>query len=306
MGLMNLKYLDRIKGALYGVAVGDALGAPVEFMSAKEIRHVHGQVCDMMSGGWLNVQPGEVTDDTQMTLAVAEGIAANPDHPVGEIGKRFIAWADGGPKDIGGTCALSIQNAKKLLLDGLEPEAAWSKAGKTAAHQNHGRSGGNGALMRTVYTGLYYNGQEVIDMTADITEMTHADDISTSLCVRYSFMIQKFVQGEDKAGKDLFQKTYNHTKCDEYKEPTGWSMDSFRCALHSIKNYDGFENALIAAVNLGGDADTIGAITGGLAGAIYGVDAIPGRWVEKLASDVCERLDYLSRVASCHYGEEKI
>lgn len=83
-------------------------------------------------------------------------------------------------------------------------------------------------------------------------------------------------------------------------------MDSFRCALHSIKNYDGFENALIAAVNLGGDADTIGAITGGLAGAIYGVDAIPGRWVEKLASDVCERLDYLSRVASCHYGEEKI
>ena len=83
---------DRIRGALYGVAVGDALGAPLEFMTAEEILAKYGApVREMVGGGWLSVVPGEVTDDTQMTLAVAEGIAENPENPIPAIGRRFIA-----------------------------------------------------------------------------------------------------------------------------------------------------------------------------------------------------------------------
>lgn len=102
--MKNLR--DRIAGALYGVAIGDAMGAPLEFMSKDEIARAHGRVTEMIGGGWLNVEPGEITDDTQMTLAVAEGIIENPDDPVKGIGNRFIEWAKSGPKDIGTTCSM--------------------------------------------------------------------------------------------------------------------------------------------------------------------------------------------------------
>lgn len=79
---MNNQIQGSIRGAMFGVAVGDALGAPLEFMSAKSIKQQHGTVRDMIGGGWLNVLPGEVTDDTQMTLAVAHGIAVRPAAPL--------------------------------------------------------------------------------------------------------------------------------------------------------------------------------------------------------------------------------
>lgn len=105
---------DRIAGALYGVAVGDALGGPLEFMSAAEINRQHGWVSTMLGGGWLGLRPGETTDDTAMTLAVAEGIMERPEAPIQDIGRRFIRWAESGPKDIGGACAWSIRNAKRI------------------------------------------------------------------------------------------------------------------------------------------------------------------------------------------------
>ena len=90
---------NKISGALYGVAVGDALGAPLEFMSAAEITRKYGSaVKDMIGGGWLNVEPGEVTDDTQMTIAVALAIAMHPEEPEPYAGQYFAEWAMGGPK----------------------------------------------------------------------------------------------------------------------------------------------------------------------------------------------------------------
>ena len=83
---------NRIRGTLFGVAVGDALGAPAEFLNADEIKNTYGTLRDMVGGGWLDVRPGEVTDDTQMTLAVAHGITEKPDNPIPAIGRRFIEW----------------------------------------------------------------------------------------------------------------------------------------------------------------------------------------------------------------------
>ncbi len=99
MKKINEKQLDRIRGALYGVAVGDALGGPLEFMSDRQICDAYGRVTDMIGGGWLNLKPGEVTDDTQMTLCVARGIldALEGDNGldlVASVGQQFIAWAD--------------------------------------------------------------------------------------------------------------------------------------------------------------------------------------------------------------------
>lgn len=144
----NLK--DHIAGALYGVAIGDALGAPLEFMSAKQIARKHGHVTEMIGGGWLDVRPGETTDDTAMTLAVAEGIMESPDDPIPAIGERFIRWAESGPKDIGGTCHRAIW---KAATGGHKRPSAfqWENAGKETAVVNKGRSAGNGALMRAVY-----------------------------------------------------------------------------------------------------------------------------------------------------------
>lgn len=111
---------DKIKGAFFGVAIGDALGAPLEFMNKKEIQHKYGTVKNMIGGGWLNVDPGEITDDTQMTLAVAKGIIECPDAPEPYVGKYFIDWLKTNPKDVGRTCRVSINNVIQTIKNSSE------------------------------------------------------------------------------------------------------------------------------------------------------------------------------------------
>ena len=305
----NLK--NTIKGALYGVAVGDALGAPLEFMSAEQIERRHGLVTDMIGGGWLNVEPGEITDDTQMTLAVAEGILEKPENPIEAIGERFIAWARNGPKDIGGTCSRSIHGA---AAGGIKrpPEDAWFKASKDTAKANGNRSGGNGALMRTVYPGLYYNQRlEAVEVATAVAQMTHWDENSNRACEIYTDMLYLITEAvnndeDDRVSRRLAEALagteYDIVEllidADEHTcNPTGYVVDSFRCAIISIYTTRTFKDAIIKAANLGGDADTIAAIAGGLAGAVYGYDAIPERWIKELAPEVKERLDRLTEAA---------
>ncbi len=300
-----------IKGALYGVAVGDALGAPLEFMSAEQIANWHGEVTEMIGGGWLRVEPGEITDDTQMTLAVAEGIAESPENPIEAIGERFVAWAHSGPKDIGGTCSRSIYGA---ATGGAKrpTEDEWFNASKATAKANGKRSGGNGALMRTVYPGLYYQSRLMaVETAAAIAQMTHWDEESNEACEIYTDMIYLITEAVIKQGeaadKDrIIDETLQGTpyeldrlaKRTEDLNPTGYVVDSMKCAvIAAFWNAESFEEAVIAAANMGGDADTIAAITGGLAGAYYGYDAIPERWTRELAPEVREQLDRLTEAA---------
>ena len=309
MNRTNLK--NTIKGALYGVAVGDALGAPLEFMSAEQIERRHGLVTEMIGGGWLNVEPGEITDDTQMTLAVAEGIAEEPENPIEAIGERFVAWARSGPKDIGGTCSRSIHGAA-AGGDKRPPEDAWFKASKDTAIGNGNRSGGNGALMRTVYPGLYYKQRlEAVEVATAIAQMTHWDENSNRACEIYTDMLYLITeavikQGEAADKNKIIDETLQGTpyrldrlaKRTEDMNPTGYVVDSMKCAVTAaFWNAESFEEAIIAAANMGGDADTIAAITGGLAGAYYGYEAIPERWIKELAPEVKVRLDRLTEAA---------
>ena len=284
---------DRVRGALYGVAVGDALGAPLEFMNATQIKQQYGApVREMVGGGWLNLAPGETTDDTDMTLAVCEGIMESPSAPIDPIGRRFIQWVDTQPKDVGMTCMRSIQTARANLAAGMDAEAAWEAAGKRTAEENGDRSGGNGALMRTIGTALAYeDAEERATRTTQIAEMTHDDDLSSDICRRYAAAISHFVHGEQNAGVRILDAMATECGFDGKPAPTGWVRDSMECAYLAFVEEAGFENALITTVNLGGDADTIGAIVGGLAGAYYGYDAIPQRWIDALPQDIQARLD---------------
>lgn len=303
---------DRIAGALYGVAIGDALGAPLEFMSAKQIAQKYGYVTDMIGGGWLSVKPGETTDDTAMTLAVAEGIIENPDDPIPAIGERFIRWAESGPKDIGGTCIRSICRAAGFAekAERKRPtESEWYRSAKLTSQENHDRSGGNGALMRAVYPALYYQSA----MTAEYVtiwqgRMTHDAAESTEACQLYSNVINYLIieakSGRDscdrqveKIGEILEPTRYNMVAIAEKNScgglnPTGYVVDSLECAIFAFLRFSAnFEEAVIYAANLGGDADTIAAICGGLAGAYYGFKEIPHRWVDALTKSDRQRLN---------------
>lgn len=137
--------MDNIKAALYGVAIGDALGATVEGLTKQEIRTMYGVHQDIIGGGWLNLKPGEITDDTQMTLAVARGIVTNPRNPRNHIGEEFVKWYRSGPKDIGYTCRFAIA---EHIDTGL-----W----QDELHQEYQeQQTGNGALMRCIYPALFY------------------------------------------------------------------------------------------------------------------------------------------------------
>jgi len=305
---------SRIRGAMYGVAVGDALGAPLEFMDATRIQMQHGTVRDMIGGGWLGVRPGEFTDDTQMTLAVAHGIAEEAGDPIEAIGRHFVEWANSGPKDVGATCASSIHRAMHIAKNPAAPSKDdWFNAAAATHTLMHGRSAGNGSLMRTAYVGLYYRDQdEAAEKARQISKMTHYDDDTAMDCAAYSAILNRIVREDDIRSRRLLivalacsydfcknRYLYELLSCPGYTpRPTGYVVDSFAAALHCIFTTDSFEEAVVKAVNLGGDADTIGAITGGLAGALYGYEAIPERWTKCLDPKDCAELDALCEVAA--------
>lgn len=306
-------YPDKVRGAMYGVAVGDALGAPLEFMSAESIKLQHGTVREMIGGGWLSVKPGEITDDTQMTLCVAHGIVESPENPAEAIGRNFVRWYMERPKDVGATCAHSISMAMRLAQCSTSPSAKdWRRASQEVHRLTGGKSGGNGALMRTAYVGLYYrDSSTVISRAAQIAQMTHYDNVAASDCATYSLMLHSLAEREsEKNGKRIISDILlaNSGSAMRYDPetlsgdsfaptPSGWGVASLQSALHCIFTTDSFEEALVKAVNLGGDADTIGAITGGLAGALYGYDSVPERWKARLDSKVSSELDALCEEA---------
>ena len=313
---------DRIRGALYGVAVGDALGGPVEFMNAMTIQEKFGCVTEMIGGGWLNLKPGEITDDTQMTLCVANGILDSIEGNNGlsipaSVGQRFLVWAEGGPKDIGGACAQSISVARELgskRPNGIPIAQDW----KEAARQTRCASGrpveGNGALMRTVYPGLYFRTAPEVEAHArEIAEMTHRGDKSTEACVLYSNMIHLLTDADsgerdETAAKFLYECLKNTSYDNAVEKPAtpvtgGYVVDSMRIAVSCLAHARTFEKAVCMAANLGGDADTNAAITGGIAGAWFGFSAIPVRWVDALDPHVAEQLDILAEAAEKHRRE---
>ena len=271
----------KVRGALYGVAVGDALGAPVEFLSESEIKARHGCVTEMLGGGWLHLSPGEVTDDTQMMLCVARGIIENPKNPVEAIQRDFMEWFEAGPADVGNQCRSILSAARQY---------GWARAEEISMRNLGARVEGNGALMRAIYPPLFY-GRDHAKFSSAIARITHPGPISTRLCIEYGDLVSRFIREDNASGKEI-------VRFERGAEPGGYVLDSFNVAMECFVCAEDFEGGLIDAVNRGGDADTIGVIYGGIAGAFYGFDAIPERWIKCLDPMLCSELDALAEMAA--------
>lgn len=299
---------DRIKGALYGVAVGDCLGAPVEFMTVYQIQDTYGIVTEIMGGGWLGAHAGEGTDDTAMTLAVAEGLMKTGplDDPVEKIGAEFIRWFYDAPIGAGAACARSIAYASKNGRVKAPKRSTWLKAAEKAHYDLGGRSGGNGSLMRTLPVALFTKAP--MKLAEDVSQMTHYDTDAAIACMLYCLLVGKLIRGYgmqralDRVTSNTEYRLSTRPDAVFSPNPSGYVKDSFNTALWAASRERSFEDVLIATVKLGGDADTTGAIAGGIAGAAYGYSAIPDRWIKALDGKLKARLDAAAEAAGKVWG----
>lgn len=258
-----------IAGAIYGFAIGDAMGATTEFMSEEQIKRKFGKVTDIIGGGWLNLEAGEVTDDTQMTMCVMNALmrTLGENDPLGyffmmECRREFIKWYKSGPKDVGGQCSKAIN---------------YMMSGEMRAYPDK-QALGNGSLMRAMPCALL-NNRLLNELQG---RMTHNNQECSWIIQDYSRLIQDYLKG-----------IYSNISTCTIKgllEPSGYIKNTFNNAVY-WSCQKSFEEAIIGAVNHGGDADTIAAIAGSLAGAKFGYDAIPKRWINQLNSETKEFLE---------------
>jgi len=284
--------LDKIKGGIFGVAVGDALGVSCEFMDPVQIKRMYGYVTEITGGGIFMFEEGEVSDDTEMTIAVAKGILKNSDNPIPSIGEEFIRWSDTLPKDMG-----IITEKVFEVYDG-----DWFYAAELAHRMNMGRSAGNGSLMRVLPVALFYS---VLSQSIRIahlqSKMTHHDDLASEACVLYTKIAHRLLNGEslrtsiknEVTGTVYETVLYGEPSCD----PDGYVVHTLQSVLYVLLSTNSFEEVVQTCTNNGFDADTTSAIAGGLAGIYYGFESIPKRYVDKLIKKD-ELLELSSNIAS--------
>lgn len=266
---------DKVYGAMFGFAIGDAIGATTEFMRPVQIRRKYGKASDIIGGGWLELPAGQVTDDTEMMLCVANAYHSSVSSAwdfVGEVSKNFVRWLRNGPVDCGGACRIGIN---RLMLGGGPVED------KTVL--------GNGALMRALP--LAITGDNGLNW--EQAKLTHYNDTQKEYIDAYSKLVQSAIYGD---ASEVSKVEVKHM------EPSGHVINTFNNAVWAVQNTKCLEDAILKCVNDGGDADTIAAIAGGLAGAIYGWQNIPSRWLDKLNIGVKRQLEEISDflVACCH------
>ncbi|MDR6121435.1 ADP-ribosyl-[dinitrogen reductase] hydrolase [Bacillus sp. SLBN-46] len=271
--------LDQIKGALFGFAIGDALGGTTEFLNKEEIEHKYGRVTDIIGGGVWDLEKGETTDDTAMTICVARGILKNPQNPVEAIGEEFIKWYDSRPKDIG-----IIIRTVLGLYDGN-----WFETAKKAHYQSLNKmTAGNGSLMRCLPVALAYQDiEEVEAITRNQSKMTHYDGKADEACVIYNRIAWHVLRGKaiKVAIKEEIEGTIYESALSGEKpscHPSGYVVDTMRWVLYCLLTSESFSDVVIGAANEGHDSDTIAAIAGGLAGLSCGYKMLPREYCEVL------------------------
>ena len=277
---------DKALGAYLGLAIGDALGATVEFMRPCEILLHYGTHRDIVGGGWLKLARGQVTDDTTMSLALGDallqggagGIIALRDGQdntlVRHIGNAYLAWWRAGPVDCGNTCRRGIL---RYLHDG-----------SLSGPPNDG-DGGNGAAMRNLPAALATLGDRAAFERLSLAQahVTHHHPLSDAATLGLGRLLRGLIAGDDHAR--LCQRidqwvaeepAFRHTP---YRgRATAYVVDTVQTVLHFIRTHEDVEDAVIATVNQGDDADTTGALVGMLAGARCGASRLPWRWVSRL------------------------
>ncbi|WP_242392992.1 ADP-ribosyl-[dinitrogen reductase] hydrolase [Anaeromyxobacter oryzisoli] len=276
----------RARAAFLGLALGDALGATVEFMTPGEIRAAHGVHRDITGGGWLRLRRGQVTDDTEMSLWLARAMDAADGWELRGAADALAGWLRSGPMDAGNTVRRGL---RRYLVEGTlqGPESAGDA--------------GNGAAMRMVPIALATLGDEALLRRVAIEQawITHHHPLSDTACVHVGALVQLACLAASKAqlrrASEGFAAEHPAFAFEPYRGlATGYVVDTLQTVLHFFHTTRGFEECLVAVVNQGGDADTTGAIAGAIAGAFYGEEALPRRWVRALAPPLVAELGALA------------
>jgi ADP-ribosyl-[dinitrogen reductase] hydrolase len=280
MTLTQEEIYSSAQGAFLGLAVGDALGATTEFMTPSEIRTVFKVHNKIVGGGWLYLKAGQVTDDTEMSLALGRALLAAQGWDLTGIADNFVAWMRGKPVDIGSTCRRGIRDymTKGQLQT---PPNEWDA--------------GNGAAMRMAPVALFTLGDEGLLQRCALEQarLTHNHPLSDAACIAIGTLVQRALLGCDRfelhaVTRDLVAR-FPTFRFNNYKGLSGsYVVDTLQTVFHHLFTTAGFEECLVGVVNQGGDADTTGAIAGMIAGAFYGLEAIPPRWLKKLDGRVRE------------------
>jgi ADP-ribosyl-[dinitrogen reductase] hydrolase len=279
--------VDRFRGALVGLACGDAVGTTVEFMPRKSFA----PVTDMVGGGPFDLQPGQWTDDTSMALCLAESLLYRNEFDAVDQMNRYCNWWQHGYLSSTGECfdiGVATQTALRRYLETRDPFS-----GSTSPS-----SGGNGSLMRLAPVVLFFNRVPTacLHYAEASSRTTHAAPEPVECCRLMAQLLLAILQGvvrddllshagdgiREPAVRNLIDRNYAAMSEEEVRG-SGYCIDSLGAALWAFLSTDNFESAILRAVNLGEDADTTAAICGQLAGAYYGVESIPHAWRTRLA-----------------------
>jgi ADP-ribosyl-[dinitrogen reductase] hydrolase len=282
--------LDRARGALLGLACGDALGRPVEFRSADEIRDQHGRVTELLANGTHGQPAGTITDDTEMALCIARSLVDRGSFAPTDVADRFVAWYESGPFDIGLMTADAVRN----LQDGIP----WDEAGRRVwQNRPEGSNAGNGSVMRCVpYALAFVDDDASLDRASRRSSaITHADPRCTAGCALLNRVVAGLVRDDASDPLDVLQSALDATELpDELRDAlapvatgrrprplrsSGYVVHTLQTALWLGLTADSAEEAVVDAVALGNDTDTVAAVTGAVVGARFGADALPERWL---------------------------
>lgn len=292
---------DRIRGVVYGQAVGDALGLGAEFMSKREVRRFYPKglkdfaqiIRDAHRSRWPR---GAWTDDTDQMLCIFDSLLAKRTLDVLDVAQRLRSWVLGGGTGVGDTVFAVIRHPRFLADPRRASRDAWMDSGEYAA--------ANGALMRTSILGVweYENTRGVVRNAEAACRITHYDSRCAGSCVALCLAISAFLRGDEDAGNmfDLAaaaacaydsraSECFDRASRDDIEaleldeeNRIGYTFKALGSAFWALMHARSFEEGLLAVVNEGGDADTNGAVTGSLLGARFGFSGIPTKLVDGL------------------------
>jgi ADP-ribosyl-[dinitrogen reductase] hydrolase len=281
---------DRLAGCLVGLAVGDALGAPLEFLPRDQVRKRSPHDLREMIASSLWKQ-GEYTDDTQMALLIAESLLQNEGFVASDVAKRFQSWAKTA-KDVG----IQTRAVVNMASYAEDPEGC-----SLRYYEDHpDSSAGNGAVMRCAPIALFClsAGEELVDMSRASARVTHYDPKAQSSCVILNGWIRaarcEDVRDARAEALGLIRDTERSTwhrleRIEHYREQdivsSGYTVHTLEAAVWSFLTTESYKDAVVRAANLGDDADTVAAVCGALAGAYYEYSAIPEQWRDQLQDE---------------------
>jgi ADP-ribosyl-[dinitrogen reductase] hydrolase len=273
---------------LLGLACGDALGEPIEGWSFDRIAVEHGTLTEFVHG---RVPPGGLTDDTEQALRVARSLVECDGFDPDDASRRFVEWFEGGAVGIGGL----TRRVLRRIADGDD----WERASRESWENSpEGRNAGNGSVMRCspIAVAHAHDFDKLTTASRTATKLNRCDPRCVYGCELLNRTIAGYLRGDPQPLEDALSALPEGAPNElitavepvpneidpEMLSPTGYVVDTLQAATYHALTADDAESAIVNAVNGGGDADTIGAVAGAIAGARFGASNLPDRWVDEL------------------------